>query len=484
MENPAGSAGGVATTLSPPEAGTAAFPAVSALPRTVSWRYAVVVGLGAAILIVVAFGPMRDDIGNLALVVWPVAAVIGAAQCLLIGELASRFPYRAGGVAQYGYRATRQGSLTLGAVSSWAYWFAWTPGIATHLILVSTYLHDHVLHDINILVLAACIGTGLYAVNAMGLHIAMRLSIGLAVFSLVPLALLMIGPLFRPSTFRLDRVWPIRPPSEIAHDPLHLGLVVVKWLFIAVWAAYGAEMASTVVSEVRDATRKIPWSLGIAGVVCIVTFTGVPISLIGVAHAPGASSEGPAAFAPAAKALFGPAGPAVIGVMLTCAILLGAQAFILGSSRTIYQMSMDGHLPRTFAKTNKRGVPVGSMFFDLLVIVGLLSIFGTNVVNIVAAAGVGYVVVFILLPIAYLLLRKRPDGQPGAFRLPRLAAVLAAGLLVLNSLILVVGGSQWGVKVMGTGLAITFAIVPISALTRRARRRAGSTGLSDETPSR
>ncbi|XRQ09898.1 APC family permease [Actinomadura welshii] len=471
VRSPGQSPGPPARTLRP-EADGHAFPAESALPRTVSWRYAVAVGLGAASLIVVAFGPMRNDIGNLALVVWPVAAVVGALQCLLIAELTSRFPYRAGGVAQFGYRATRRGSHTLGAVSSWGYWFAWTPGIATHLILVSAYLHDHVLPGVNVLLLAACIGACLYAVNSMGLRITMMLNVGLAVFSMVPLTLLMVGPLFRPSSFEFGRVWPIRVPDEAAGDPVQLGLIVLKWLFVAAWAAYGAEMAATVVAEIRDATRRIPRSLGISAVICVATFTGVPLALIGTAGPAGESAEGPAAFAPAAEAMFGAAGPAVIGVMLICAITLGAQVFILGSSRTIYQMSMDGHLPRVFAATNKRGAPVGSLLFDVLIMVALLSVFGTNVVNIVAAAAVGYVVVFVLLPLAYLVLQRSPEGRPGAFRLPRRAAGLAVGLFLLNLLVLVVGGSLWGPKVMGVGLVLTFAIVPVSALTRRARRRA------------
>lgn len=479
LRTPGSSPTASADRVGRPHLGTSIFPAASALPRTVSWRYAVVVGLGAAILIVVSFGPMRDDIGNMALVVWPFAAVVGALQCLLIGELASRFPYRAGGVAQFGYRATPNGSPTLGAVSSWAYWFAWTPGIATHLILVSTYLHERVVPGVNILLLATLIGACLYAVNSLGLRITMTLNVGLAVFSIVPLTLIMVGPLFRPSTFDLDRVWPIRVPAEAAGDPLHLALIFLKWLFIAAWAAYGAEMASTVVSEIRDATKRISRSLGISSIICIVAFTGVPISLIGTAGGTGGSSEGTAAFDPAARAIFGPAGPAVIGLMLSCAILLGAQVFIIGSSRTIYQMSLDGHLPGVFAKTNRRGAPVGSMFFDILIIVGLLSVFGTDVVDIVAAAGVGYIVVFVLLPLAYLLLRRRSDGSPGAFRLPRQAAGLAVALFLLNLLVLLIGGSLWGVKVMGIGLAVTFAIVPISRLTRRARRRAETSGAPD-----
>lgn len=442
------------------------FPSTSELPRTLSWHYAVVTGLGAAILIVVSFGPMAAEIGNLSLVVWPLTAAVGALQCLLLAELTSRFPNRAGGVAQFGYRAVPGGSLMLGAASSWAYWFAWTPGIAAHLILVVTYVRDVFWADVNTFALALAIGIVLYAINSAGLRYSMFLNVALAVCSFTPLLLILVGTLAQPSVFDVNRIWPLATPD----DGGSLVLALLKWTFVAAWAAYGAEMVATVCSETRDAARRIPRALGLSSVVCLASFTLVPLTVFGSTNGDSGTAEGLLAFVPAVENLLGSSGPKIIGLMFICALLLSAQVFIIGSSRTIYQMARDGHIPRVFCRTNKRGAPIGSLAFDVVVIVIMLAIFGTNVVNVIASAAVGYLVVFLLLPLAYIVLRRSRGQDRDTFQLRRGGVALATVLFVFNLIVLVVGGSRWGIEVIGVGLAITLAIVPISLLTRLARR--------------
>ena len=85
--------------------------------------------------------------------------------------------------------------------------------------------------------------------------------------------------------------------------------------------------------------------------------------------------------------------------MLIAALLLGAQTAIIGSTRTIYEMSRDGLILKQMAKVNKFNVPVGSMIWDGAVTIALLAKFGTNVPNIVAASNVGYMLVFMLVMI-------------------------------------------------------------------------------------
>jgi amino acid transporter len=135
-------------------------------------------------------------------------------------------------------------------------------------------------------------------------------------------------------------------------------------------------------------------------------------------------------------------------------------------------MTRDGYMPRQFARTNARGVPVGSMLWDGAVIATLLLVFGTNVVNVVAAANVGYLVVFVLLGPAFVLL-ERHGGRTDGRRLRPLALTLAA----FNGLLLFYGGAQWGAKVVLTGAIVLVLIVPISALRRLQDRRNGCTAL-------
>jgi amino acid transporter len=283
----------------------------------------------------------------------------------------------------------------------------------------------------------------------------------------------LLSPLLRPSGFDAGRLLPLAPQAG-SEGPLETAALLAKWTFVAAWTAYGAEMASTLCAEMRDCACRIPRTMRLSAGVCLVAFSLVPVVVIGTGG-PAASSGDPlASFAPLGASLLGGAGRDVMAVMLAAALVLGAQAFVLGSSRTIYQLARDGHLPPVFARTNRRGVPTGSLVCDASVIGLMLLAFGDGVVNVVAAANVPYMVVFILMPIAYLSLSKSPDGDPEAARLPGGFRLVAAALIGFNVVVLTVGGWQWGPQVMTVGAGLALAIVPISWLTRRAAARAST----------
>lgn len=447
------------------------FPSVSTLPRSVSWRSAVLVALGGAVLVTVSLGPMAAELGNASVLVWIAAATIGAVQCVLLAELASRFSNRAGGTAQFAYRALRRGSPSLGALSSWSYWFAWTPGIAVNLILAATYLREVLWPGAPTIPLAIGLGVVLYLVNSYGLKLSMRINAVLAVLTVIPLLAIMIGPLFKPSAFSAEHLLPLHLPDSAPSGGWDLVALIAKWFFVAAWVAYGAEMASTVCAEMRDCACRMPRALALASGACMVAFGVLPIVLLGLVGADGLAADPVTGFVPAAEVLFGSAGKTVIGLVLAAALVLGAQAFIFGSSRTIYQIALDGHLPRFLTRVNKRGVPTGSLAWDATVIALMLAVFGTGVIEVVAAANVGYLIVFILMPMAYLVLRHRNDGDPEGLRLPRPFAAVAIALAILNAAILVIGGSQWGVRVMAIGCGVSLLILPLSYFTRRSAAR-------------
>jgi len=445
-----------------------AFLSGSSLPRLVSWRSAVVVSFGGAVLIAVSMGPMAAEIGSLSILVWIGAAMIGAAQSALLAELASRFHERAGGTAQFGYRARPSGSPILGALSSWAYWFAWTPGIAVNLILAGTYLNAVLLPGVDPLALAAVIGALLYLVNLRGVRLSMRVGAVLAVLASVPLIVIVLAPILAPGSFDLGRIFPLELAPGTEAGALGTAALIAKWMFVAAWSAYGAEMASTLCAEVRDCGCHMPRTMGIAAGIFLVAFGLVPIGMIGLLGVEQLQSDSLVAFASAAELIFGDAGETIIGVLLAAALVLGAQAFILGSSRTIYGLAKDGHVPAFFGRVNRRGVPIGSLVWDAAIIATILAVFETNIIDAVAAANVGYLIVFIIMPLAYLVLRKREDGDPTGLRLPGAFRLVAIGLVVFNAVILVVGGAQWGLEVMLVGVGICALIVPLSLVSRRA----------------
>jgi amino acid transporter len=374
----------------------------------------------------------------------------------------------------YVHNAVGASTPILGAVSSWSYWFAWTPGIAVNLILAATYLRATLWHGLGTLDCAIALGTLLYLLNALGLRLSMRMAGVAAVVAVVPLMAILIGAMIQPALLKVSRLQPIVVPNHPWWSS-NAWLLIGKWLFVTVWSAYGAEIASTVVAEMREADKRAARALHTAGAVGLVGFGVIPFVMLALVGVQRLTADPLVAFLPVADAVFGHLGRTIVGVMLTAALILGAQVFVIGSSRTIYQMTCDGYLPRQFARTNHRGVPVGSMLWDVAVIAALLAIFGTDVVSVVAAANVGYLIVFILMPVAFILLERQRRTSEGRSVTPLIA--LAAGLSVFNALLLVVGGIEWGEGVLLTGVIVIALIVPIAVVRRIQDRRSGCTRL-------
>jgi amino acid transporter len=445
----------------------------SPLARSVTWRAAVLLSVGTALLVVVSLGPMAEELGPLSWVVWSVTAMVGAVQCLFIAELARRWPAQAGGTATYAHLELERHAPLLAGLSSWGYWFAWTPGIAVNAILAAEYLGSAVDVD-GTLPLALVLVAGLYAVNYAGLRASARLYVVVAVVAVVPLAAILVGALADPDELDFGALGPLTVPGGLLSAA---GIaLVLKWAFVAVWSSYGAEIASTVVAEMADPVRKVGRAMAAAAVTCVIAFTVIPVVLFALVGTAGLTEDPAVVLLDPAEELFGTAGSRVVAVMLAAALLLGAQAFVVGSSRTVFQMARDRHVPALFGRVSRQGVPVGSLAFDVVVILVLLVIFGDGVVDIVASANLGYVVVFILLPITYLLARRSTGQLRSGRDLARGRHLAAVAMLLVNTVLLVGGAPQWGWTVMLTGAAVLSLIVPLHWLARRQPAEAAGPG--------
>lgn len=431
--------------------------------RTVSWRAAIVVALGGSLLVVVSLGPMTAALGPVMVVVWAFTACVGALQCAMLGELGTIFPDKVGGTATYAHEALKHISPLFGAASNWGYWLAWTPGVAVNCILAAGYLRAAFLPAGNTLAIALGLGLALYALNWYGLKPSVRAGAVMAVCALVPLLAIVAAPLFRPPLFEARNLIPFAPRGGSWASGASW-LLIAKWMFVAVWSSYGMEMASTVIAEMRDPQRGAPKAMAAAAGIGVAAYSAVPFVFLGIVGVAGLDDDPSVALLPASAAIFGVTGSKVIALMLIAALVLGAQAFIIGSSRTIYQMSRDGLTLRQFGALNHHGVPVGSVALDALVTGALLLLFGVNVVDVVAAANVGYLVVFMLLPVAYLALRRA--AAPQAARLPGWFVPIAVAVLIYNWLLFFVGAAQWGAKVMGAGIAVMLVCLPLYAARR------------------
>ena len=70
----------------------------------------------------------------------------------------------------------------------------------------------------------------------------------------------------------------------------------------------------------------------------------------------------------AAEELLGTFGKVLVGVGVSCAVLSGIMGFYLASSRLMYSMARDGYLPQWFGKVDKKyATPKNAMIFCIIV---------------------------------------------------------------------------------------------------------------------
>jgi amino acid transporter len=426
----------------------------AARPRfTLSWRSAFVLSLGGTLLVTVSLGAMASDIGVTSIIAWSLTALAGFLTCLLLAKLATRYPWKTGGASAYIYEGFKHVSPLIGALAAWSYWVAWIPGVAVNLTLAATYLKATFFPGANIFFLTLLLFVFLYLLNYFGLPASALFSSLAALCAILPLLLIVIVACIHPNRWHLEQLTPLIHYSFSWQSLFSLW----KWMFVAAWSAYGAEMIATIVRELRYPQQDGAKAIHLAAIASLLAFTLLPIILLALVGVSGLTRDPEVVFLTVAHSLFGPFGSAIISMMLIAALVLGAQIFVISSSRALYQMSLDGLIHSGYSKTNRYGVPIGSIGWDALITLTLLLIFQGDIINVVAAANVGYLIVFILLPAAYLLLQKQ-GARKG--RSPHVLTVVAITLLIFNSMLLLLGGLQWGFMVTGIGLLLVTGYIP------------------------
>ncbi len=439
------------------------------LERRVTWKSAAIISMGGSILVAVSLAAMAADLGAASIFVWVLTALIGVANCLMICEMAGMFPHKSGGGAVYAAEAFKKKSPFPGAIAAWGYWLGWIPVIPVNLVLIAGYLKGTIMPNASVPIVAVVLALALYGANYFGLKPGVWMSMAMAVFAMGPLLVIALSPIYRAHLFQWANILPFAPLKGSWSSGASW-LLMIKWAFIAAWSSYAFESASTVVAELKDPHRDTPKAMFAASIVGMFAYGVVPFVMLGIVGVDVLSKDPSVAFLPAAKAIFGPTGATVVVVMLVAALLLGAQTAIIGSSRTVYEMSKDGTMIKQFGHLNPFGVPDRGMYWDCFITLLLLLVFKDNVINMVGASTVGYMMVWMILPIAYILLRKDPAHADRPFKLPAVFVPLAAAFSLFNAILLFVGGFQWGGFTLTgpfvLGFLIMFTFVPFYLIRR------------------
>jgi len=498
------------------DAAGAAAAKSAGLERGIDWTGAFWVASGVPPLVLFSIGAVAATVGKLSWVIWAASIAMGFIQSFTYAEIAGLFPNKAGGTSIYGAIAWVRYGKIIAPISVWCNWFAWSPVQATGSALAAGYILNGLfapdslintwqltLLDLGslktglslrinaVFVLGAVILLAVKFIQDGGILRSANTTKILGISAMIPLLLIGVVPILTGDTPKAN-FFPLVP---LAHDAAGrvadgtwnmAGITVfAAGMFLAAWSTYGFETAVCYTGEFKNPKTDTFKAIFYSGLLCVVVYTLVPFAFQGflgmgtllhpaivdpTGHVTAAAEYG-GMLAPdiysgmgvaAVMARMVHAGQivgAIVVVMLILALVLSLMTSMAGSSRTLYQASVDGWLPRYLAKVNAHGAPTNAMLTNLGF--NLLLLLLSDIVFVIGAANIGYLLYnFLTLNAGWIHRLDRPR-QERPWRAP--SWILAAGVVLsfANLAFMGFGADVYGVGTLKTGLIFAALIVPV-----------------------
>lgn len=437
----------------------------AALSRHIDWKGAFVIGLAGTILVTGVTGPVIAALGSAAIPNFIITTIAGLFLCLFLAELAAMFPDRSGGAPAYAYMGFLKWPKLaphINGVTAWAYWLGWNPVLAINMLLIATYVNALAKpfgYQFNPILLGAVLTVVLLFIALMGIKPGAVASYVLAILCIVPLVVIAVAPfVFRPELLDWKNLIPINVLGDSIFSKVGISLFMM-YAFLTTWNAIAMEAAACYIAECSNPKRDAPIAMILEGALGVFIYTMVPISFLLVLGAKKIAADPYAMFVEFVNPMFGKVGVWAVTVMLLAALLLSALNAIMGSARSLYQMSLDGQFPRIFAHCNKHNVPDFSMALNVILNIGLMLI-GTPAF-IMVASNVGYVISFVPVLIGYFLLRQSHPEYERPFKLPEFFKYIALLLALGFTIVWLWGGPLWSWKYYGLGWLIMLSYIPL-----------------------
>ncbi len=468
------------------------------LHRGLSWKDAFWVTSGVPAGVLFTIGGVCATIGQPAWAVWIGAITMGLIQSATYAEISGLFPHKSGGASVYGAIGWVRYSKMIAPVSVWCNWLAWSPmlalgcGLAASYALTSLFPADAAIQhwqltlaDLGFIkpgltlrinatfVIATILLLITFRLQHSGASKAAKTQRILGIASLTPLLIVGIVP-FVTGDVPMSHLLPLLPLGHDAQGNLTAasfgswngqGLVMALGaMFMAGWASYGFETAVCYTREFRDPARDTAKAIFWSGALCLIVMTLVPMAFQGAlgtaAMLDPKIGDGTGVAAAMAHMVGGGVWVAnAIVVMLMLSILLIVMTSMMGSSRTLYQASVDGWLPRYLSHVNEHGAPTRAMWTDLGFNLVLLMM--SDYMTVLSISNVCYMIfVFLNLQSGWIHRMDRGDWKR-PFRCP--AWLLAAGGICgyLNLVYVGAGANLQGEGTLRNGLIAMLLIVPV-----------------------
>ncbi len=297
----------------------------------------------------------------------------------------------------------------------------------------------------------------------------------MAIAVLIPLLLIGIFPIVTGS-IDYSNVMGLVPPSA-AYSGVDGTWNIGGWtlflggLYIAAWSTYGFETAVCYTRELKNPKTDTFKAIFYSGLLCCLFFFLVPFAFQGVLGHAGMLAPGIVDGSGVAEALAGLIGGGrivtqIFVIMMIAALFLAIMTAMAGSSRTLYQGSKDGWLPKYLNHANEHGAPTRAMWTDFgfnLILLAIASDTG-GYFFVLAVSNVGYIIFNFLNLNAGWIHRIDSGHIERPWKAPTVLIGINTVLAFVNALFLGAGAKVWGYdNALYIGFIFAALILPVFA---------------------
>ncbi len=153
----------------------------------------------------------------------------------------------------------------------------------------------------------------------------------------------------------------------------------------------------------------------------------------------------------------------ILILLMILALMLSIMTAMAGSSRTLYQGSVDGWLPRYLSHVNEHGAPTRAMWTDLIVNLFALAIAAADATSfffLLAVSNVGYIIFNFLNLNAGWIHRVDNAHVKRPWKAPTVLLALGTIFAFVNAAFMGAGAKVWNPSALMAGFITAAMIIP------------------------
>lgn len=405
--------------------------------RTMTWRGALSLALALPASALAVIGYWTGALGGWAAVaLLAISSTITILQNFSYAEMASMFPDKAGGVALYAFEAWKSVSRPIGALAAAGYWVGWSFGLAANALVIGELVQAQWFSSLGGTVAVGPLDLGLghviavvalvlvWALNLFGIQPAVRVSYAVNALVIFVMAAVAAASILTGKLDLGNLTWSL---GSGAASPV---IVACVWLFLMGWTVYGTEIAATFTPEYRDPRSDVPKALTAAALCSLFIFVAMPVVAAGTVGEAEIAANPLGFNVTLFEDLFGWAGSLAI-VVLCLAMFNLMSVATADSGRALFGMADNGLTIRQLGVLNAAHMPARAMTVGLVLNIALVLFIG-NLVGVIFASNLGYILAVVIALSGYLLLRRSGIAPHRSYRMPGWWNVVTAVLALLN----------------------------------------------------